>query len=153
MALTVSDSSVAPVSPMPVGPLGPGWCSIGGPAVPDGHISFPSHPQNALRLSPHSILLPLSRRRLQQCLLSLNSTRSAHTQVTLISVSPPLYRAPKRSPVRRAASQPAHIVVFLLHFCTAQAPTDQHAYQHTIEFTCPISRDGAGSDVTERHSL
>jgi hypothetical protein len=40
-----------------------------------------------------------------------------------------LYRVPKRSPVRRAASQAAHTVVFLLHFCTVQAP----ACQHTIE--------------------
>ena len=85
---------------------------------------FPSHPQNALRLSPRSILPPSDRPPVPgfQCLLSLrhNLTHSAPTQVTPITVSPPLYRVPKRSPVRRAASQPAHTVVFLLHFCTAQ---------------------------------
>jgi hypothetical protein len=37
----------------------------------------------------------------------LNTTRSASPQVAPITVSPPLYRAHKRSPVRRAASQPA----------------------------------------------
>jgi hypothetical protein len=51
---------------------------------------FPSHPQNALRLSLHSIPSPSSRR-LPPCLLCLrhNVTRSAPTWVTPITVPRP----------------------------------------------------------------
>jgi hypothetical protein len=110
------------------------------------HLSLSQPSSDALCLSPRSVPLLSSCRGLQPCLPSLNSTRSAPTQVySDYGVTSPLQGSQEITST--LSSQPASQPIQLCFSYTSVQPKLQHSCQHTIEFTSRVSRDGAGSDA------